>query len=277
MTKNFLLLLCLVIHHTGYGMHYVKNLFSTTENRPTSQDDQEIQEIKFIYLGQDPDIKQITFQLITAAKDPSIKGVILLINNNGGSMSNYSMLHDTIKKMRSFKPVVAVVIRAFSAGYIVASAADYIIAHRCAEVGSIGVILEIKHFKNPLIQQDGIETQFTSTLFKGGEFKDIYHAYGRGELSEKEITYLQQNVEISYNEIVSLIAENRSLSINNAEAWANAKTFIAHTALDLGLIDQIGTLFEAEEKIMELLSRKAYKPYTRNPIKYSFCENEDEC
>ena len=276
MKKRFLFLLCLMIHHTGYGMNYVKRLFSTIEDHGIAQNDQGSKEIKFIYMGQEPDIKQITFQLIAAAKDPLIKGIIVLISNGGGSLASYSMLHDTIKKICSFKPVVAVITRAFSAGYIVASAADYIIAHRCAEIGSIGVILEIKHFKNPLIQQDGIETEFTSTLFKGGEFKDIYHAYGRGELSEKERAYLQQNVETSYAEIVSLIAENRLLNKNNAEDWANAKTFIAHEALALGLIDQIGTLFDAEEKIIELLSNETYMPYARNSITYSFCEGEDE-
>lgn len=265
------ILLTQIAQCTHDGQHLL------TTNAHTAIDyEQGFQEIKFIYIDSSPDLKQLTLQIISAVKDSAIKGIILLINCRGGSMTTFSMLHDTIKKARQFKPIVAVVTHAVSGGYLITAPADYVIAHSCSEVGSIGVIMELKHFKNACLMGDGLEAEYNSILFKAGEFKDIYQSYGRGELSEKEKSYLQKGVDDAYDAVVALVAEDRGLNKEEADIWANAKEFMAHEALELGLIDQIGTLFDAEEKIVELIQTKAYKSYPDYKIKYSFCNEEDE-
>ncbi len=274
MNIKHLALLCLTLTQIAQCT-YDREYLPTTNSYIAPDEEQDFQEIKFIYIDSSPDLKQLTLHIIGAVKDSAVKGIILLINCRGGGMTTFSMLHDTIKKACQFKPIVAVVTHAVSGGYLIAGAADYIIAHSCSEVGSIGVIMELKHFKNACLVGDNIEAEYNSILFKAGEFKDVYQSYGRGELSEKEQNYLQKGVNDAYDAVVALVAEDRGLNKEEADIWANAKEFMSHEALELGLIDQIGTLFDAEEKIMELIQTKRYRSYPDYKIKYSFCSDND--
>lgn len=275
--KYFILLLSMLSSKPIFSMQYIHYLekLLVSMRRPAAQEVKPpLQKVKFISIGENPNITYVASQIIGAVKDPAIKGIILAINNSGGSSSVYTMLHDTIKKACAFKPIIGIVTNAYSAGYLIASATDYIIAHNCSGIGNIGAICEIIHYKAPRIQrQDGIHADITVDTFKAGEFKGLLNAY-HGEFSEKERAYLQKGIESSYELFVSMVAEDRSLDKNNAHEWAEAKDFLAYEALKLGLIDKIGTMFDAEAKIAELIKTKTYPPYPDYKIQYLFSEDK---
>ena len=212
-------------------------------------------QVGIMYIADDLDFKQTALNLIHAAKSPDIWGIIVIIDNNGGRTTQFSMLHDIIKKITPIKPVICLVTAALSGGYMVASATDYIIATRLAAIGSIGVLMEISRFQDPVMNQNGIKTKYTVDIFKAGKFKDLYDSHSQ-ELSEEERAYIQDSIDRTYEEFKKMMVENRNLKLEDSEQWAEAQSFIAPEALELGLIDEIGTMFEAEAKIIELIRAK---------------------
>src|SRR5437870_1461471 len=71
------------------------------------------------------------------------QAVILHINSPGGTTSGSEQLYDSLMRLKTQKPMVIVVDGlAASGGYIVAMAADHIVAQETALVGSIGVLFQ---------------------------------------------------------------------------------------------------------------------------------------
>src|SRR5690606_4061246 len=69
-----------------------------------------------------------------------VKGVILSIDSPGGTTAGGEMIFEAVRKLAADKPVTAQVgTLAASAGYMIASAADHIVARQSSIVGSIGV------------------------------------------------------------------------------------------------------------------------------------------
>ena len=72
-----------------------------------------------------------------------MKGVILSIDSPGGTTAGGEATFEAVRKVAADKPVVAQVgTLAASAGYMIASAADHIVARQSSIVGSIGVLVQ---------------------------------------------------------------------------------------------------------------------------------------
>lgn len=254
--KKLLLLalaLFLSIPMSCTGMAYIKNIFYPQE--PTQKTAEAIKpQVAVIYISNEPDFKQLAINLTEAAKNNEIMAILLMIDNSGGNVGTFSLIHDLVKKIRTIKPVVSLITGgAYSCGYMLASATDYIIAPSGSEIGCIGTIVEIQRWKDAKKTGD-IEATLGVEIFHGGEFKAISNPYN--ELTDKDRDYIQSIAEQSYDYFLKVVAENRNLSLENYKEWAEGKIFIASKALKLGLIDEIGTIFEAEDKIIELIRQK---------------------
>ena len=82
-------------------------------------------------------------ELKSLEEDKHVKALLLFIDSPGGTTYASEELYETIKKIKKTKPVVAVLgTVAASGGYLVALAADYIVARSMTITGSIGVISE---------------------------------------------------------------------------------------------------------------------------------------
>ena len=76
-------------------------------------------------------------------KDKHVKGVILNISSPGGSTVGGEAIFEAVRQLAEKKPVATSVgTLAASAGYMIASASDHIVARRSSIVGSIGVIFQ---------------------------------------------------------------------------------------------------------------------------------------
>lgn len=88
--------------------------------------------------------------LQTAAADNDIKAILLDIDSPGGVAVGTSEMAELIRKIAADKPVWAYVGRTCcSAAYWLASAANRIVAHKSALVGSIGVVSTVPVQENP--------------------------------------------------------------------------------------------------------------------------------
>lgn len=211
----------------------------------------------YITLNPDTDLQSFAEVMLGLAKNDACDGILVIIDNNGGSSAHYSVIYDLMCRIKKIKPIVGLVTgNAYSVGYLVASAVDYLFAHSLSGVGNIGVYQEVQRWADVSIKQDSYEALAKMYVFRSGKYKGLTNPCV-GDLSEDEKTYLQNQVEKVYQELVAMIAQSRGLDIAQADKWADGKDFIASEALALGLIDEIGTIFEAEAKLVELM--KAFK------------------
>lgn len=216
--------------------------------------------VAIVFIQPQVNFTESILDLIGIAKNKDILGVIFVIDNNGGPLAQYSALHDVMKKMSLIKPTVSLVAgNAYSCGYLIASAANYIIAHSCSGIGSIGLLHEVARYKNAKTKGQ-TEADLEVEIFQAGACKTLFNEFAKA-LTDEDRKYLQDNLTISYKQFLKLVAENRNLSLDNYTDWAEGKSFISCEALKRGLIDEIGTAFEAEKKIIELIRQK-YPDFT---------------
>lgn len=183
----------------------------------------------------------------------AVVGVILIIDSNGGKVTDFSVIHDMIKKLASVKPVLCLVTgAACSGGYIIASAATIILAHSASMIGGIGSYNEYSRYFNARFKDKDTEADIKVDVFKAGEFKALNNPYAP-ELTDTQRAFIQEQLVRSYKAFIDLVVRNRQVKQDEYKQWAEGKTFYAPEALELGLIDGIGTIFDAEAKIKELI------------------------
>ncbi|MCG8491847.1 MAG: signal peptide peptidase SppA [Sneathiellales bacterium] len=177
--------------------------------------------------------------LATIAKDDQAKALIVYINSPGGTTYAGEQLYKSLRRVAAKKPVVTVIgTVGASGGYMTALAGDRIFAGESSITGSIGVIVQLTEFSK-LMEKVGISaSSITSGKLKGepSPFKP---------LSEEGRRNLQDMVTQSHNWFVDLVAERRPLSPAEAAAYANGGVYIGKSALQKGLIDELGGLVEA--------------------------------
>lgn len=180
------------------------------------------------------------------SKDESIKGLIIKINSPGGMPGSAQAIFTELKKFKQKKPVITVVENmCASAAYYVAAGSTKIIANPSSLVGSVGVLLELPNIKE-LLNSWKIKFNYVqSGKFKtaGSPLKDT---------STDEITYLQKLADNTYAQFIKDVAESRNLSTSDFAKWADGKIFTGTQALELKLIDQIGTLQDGINEMKKL-------------------------
>ncbi len=171
--------------------------------------------------------------------DNRVKGVIVHIDSPGGTMVGSEGLYNSLRGLSAKKHVVAVMGNfAASGGYMVAIAADHIIAHNGTITGSIGVLLnsiEVVDLANK------IGVNFRS--LRAGEFKDSLSPFRK--ISEESEQQIQEVINDTYDYFLSLVAKRRSMNIEEVKERAEGKIYNGRQALLLSLIDQIGGEVEA--------------------------------
>lgn len=187
---------------------------------------------------------EVDAMIKNAENDPSVKAILLDINSGGGEVVASREMMNSVRNCK--KPVVARIGEVGASGaYYVASAADRIVADRDSIVGSIGVIMTIRHYYG-LLEKIGINV----TVIKAGKSKDIGSPYR--EMTKDEKTLLRDMINKVYYDFISDIAENRNLSISYVENISDGSLYIGSDALDLGLIDYLGGKEKAIETAAEL-------------------------
>jgi signal peptide peptidase SppA len=178
--------------------------------------------------------EQASAEFLSALEDPGVKAIVFDIDSPGGVVNGSFQLADLVYANRGRKPIVAMIDGlGASAAYLLASAADRIIANDAAQVGSIGVVSSFL---------DGSRAEenagYKRVTIIGGKYKTA----GAPGLSDTEsAAYLQAGVDEYYAKLVGRIARNRSVSADVVERdMAQGRVFIGDEALARGLIDEIG-------------------------------------
>ena len=213
--------------------------------------------------------QDIYAQLSKARDDRLVKGLIIRVNSPGGTISASDQICNEIRKYRQNegKPVVAFMQGvAASGGYYVSVACDEIVAEPTVITGSIGVIAGHFVLQQLLEEKLGIQP----AVFKSGEKKDWPSPFQ--PVTEQQREYIQDKlINPAYNRFVQVVVEGRdSLTIDDVKRLADGSIYCAEEALKEKLIDEIGYLDEAVERIKVLAEiEKAHLVEYQRPFSFS--------
>jgi len=198
-----------------------------------------------------------------ADKNQLIQAIVFEINSPGGSAVASEEIVNAISKTE--KPTVAWVREVgASGGYWVASAADHIVASRMSIVGSIGVVSSYLEFEG-LMEKYGVKYR----RLVAGEYKDIGSPFK--EMTNEENKLLQKRLDEMHYYFIDSIVKNRNLADNEKQEISKASIYTGTEALQLGLIDEIGSLDEVTAYLERERNIKA--EYTEYVKKRTFLES----
>ncbi len=179
-----------------------------------------------------------------AEEDPSIKGVLFEINSGGGSAVASREITYGIKRMKKPKVCWMADIAA-SGAYWVASACDHIMADPLTLTGSIGATASYLEFSE-LFEKYGI----TYEQITSGEQKDMGSPFRN--LTKEEREKLEYMINEIFNYFLNDVKESRHLSEEQVEQISSGDVFLGKDAIELGLVDSLGTIQDAKDKAKEL-------------------------
>lgn len=128
---------------------------------------------------------------------------------------------------------------AASGGYWISANCDYIFANESSLTGSIGVFSMIPDFEGTL--KNKLHINITSV--NSNTHSDIYGMMR--PLDQKEIAYMQANVERIYDKFTEVVSTGRDMTVAEVDAVGQGRVWTGAEALEIGLVDQIGTIEDA--------------------------------
>lgn len=191
----------------------------------------------------------VEYGLKTAAENPNIKALLLDVDSYGGGSEAGQEIANAIRAFG--KPSIAVIRGGgVSSGYLVAAAADRILALEGSTVGSIGATYSFltQYEKN---KKEGIAYEQLSS----GPFKDTFSP--DKPVTDAERKLINRDLEILRKDFVAQIASYRRLPIEKVDALADGSTMLGAQALESGLIDGIGGSKEALAQLEQIIGEPA--------------------
>jgi len=175
------------------------------------------------------------------SKNDKVKAVVLRVNSPGGSAFASDVLWNKIEKIKEEGKVVVASFGDYAAsgGYYIACGADYIVSEPTTLTGSIGVFSMIPNFSGFFKEHLGVNYDTIST----GNHNFIYSSFT--PKSEADNLKLQRNTERTYHKFLSRVATGRSMEITQVNEIAQGRVWSGEDALQVGLVDSIGSLEEA--------------------------------
>ena len=212
--------------------------------------------------------ENISAMIKEARNEKNLKALVLRVNTPGGSAFASEIIREQVLaiKDRGIPIVVSMGGLAASGGYWISADSDYIFAHESSVTGSIGVAAILfdaqETIKKIGLNEDGVSNSpFAGSLNNGVLLSSP---------SEEVVDLIQGNVDRLYNDFIEIVANGRGISIEEANLIAKGRVWSGVDALEVGLIDQIGSLDDAIDKAKDLAAIKDYylKEYdkTKNNI-----------
>ncbi len=169
-------------------------------------------------------------------ENAKVRALVIDIDSPGGSAGPSEYIYRSVAKVAKKKPVVAF-IRGMGAsgGYMVACGANKIVAVPMALVGSIGVI-SMRPMLHEALDKLGVRMEIT----KSGRLKDMFSNFR--EPTDEERGKEQALLDAFYERFIELVAEARSMPIEQVREIATGEIFTADQANANGLIDGLGDL-----------------------------------
>ena len=166
--------------------------------------------------------------------DASVRAVVVKINSPGGTTVGGETLYQAIRDIAAVKPVAAEIgTLAASAGYLVATASDHVVAHSTSIVGTIGVIFQYVD-ASVLLGRIGVDVN----AIKSSPLKAEPSPFSPAPPEARAM--IERLIASSYDWFVGLVEERRGLPRGEVLRLADGSVFSGAQGLDNGLVDALG-------------------------------------
>ncbi|OPY75599.1 MAG: putative signal peptide peptidase SppA [Syntrophorhabdus sp. PtaU1.Bin153] len=214
--------------------------------------------------GMITDGKDAMEDIVKFKEDDSVRGVVVRINSPGGSVGPSQEIFQELKKLGAKKKVyVSASAVCASGGYYIASAGEKIYANPSTITGSIGVIME-QMVVEDLLKKVGLQP---NTL-KSGEFKDVGSPFRK--MREEERAYFQQIIDGIHDQFIQDVALGRKMPVEKVRKLSDGRIYTGTQAKELGLIDNIGTFYDAVDDMKKVLNIKGKPVLVHGKRPFSF-------
>jgi len=199
-------------------------------------------------------------------RDDDIKAVVLRINSPGGSILSAENIYRQLVGLKADgkKLVVSMGDLAASGGYYLSAMADSIFAQPNTLTGSIGVFSIIPNPARALDEKLGVKFDTVRTGPYSADFTIMF------PWTERENTYMQQRTEAYYELFLNKVADGRHMTRDAVHEVAQGRIWSGRKALELHLVDKLGTMEDAIESAATLAGIEEYKvkeyPVFQNPL-----------
>jgi len=204
--------------------------------------------------------KMIIKSLHKAVKNKSIKAIVLRVNSPGGSALASDLIWRAVVKAKEKKPVVVSMGNvAASGGYYIACGADRIFAEPTTITGSIGVFGMLPN-ASKLADKIGIHAEVVSTHNNAAHYSVI------NPIDSQFKKVVKKGVESIYDQFLDRVSRGRGLTKDQVDEVAQGRVWTGLKALEIGLIDELGSLdaaisYAADQVNVQKYSLKEYPEY----------------
>ena len=193
-----------------------------------------------------------------AAKDPSIKAIVLRVDSGGGSALASDLMWYALENAKAKKPVVVSMGDvAASGGYYIACNANKIVAEPSTITGSIGIFVfkpNIKGFYDWI----GVSNEYTMRGKNAGIFR------ATEKWTPEERARMENQIGSVYHDsFIPKVAKGRNKTNEEANALGQGRVWTGTQAKANGLIDEFGGLEKAIDIAKELANLPADKDVRR--------------
>ena len=199
--------------------------------------------------GADGVVKQIR----SAHEDENTKAIVFRVNSPGGSIIGSEMMRDELlaAKRKGINVIVSMGDYAASGGVYISTPADYIFAEPTTITGSIGVAIALPTLENAMdyigVNFDGVVTSkhggWDPTQAINDDLDKIFASWGAD----------------AYDRFINFVAESRSQSYEDIKEIAGGRIWIATSAKEIGLVDEIGGIDDAITYAANIAELEDYK------------------
>lgn len=180
----------------------------------------------------------VTSDIISLADDKNVRGLVLRVNSPGGSAFASEQIWEALQYFKSKKKPLYVSMGDYAAsgGYYISCGADSIFADRTTITGSIGVFGMIPDFSGLVTDRLGVNFSTVETNPNGAGISMME------AMTPSQHAAMQRSVETIYDLFTSRVAAGRGMDVDSVKAIAEGRVWIGSRALQLGLVDRLGSL-----------------------------------
>ena len=196
----------------------------------------------------------IVKMLKEAHEDEDTKAIVLRVNSPGGSVVASDYMRWEIEKAqeKGIPVVVSMGTLAASGGYWISSLADKIYAEEDTITGSIGVYGTLFSFEKIYdwmgVNYDG----YSTTKYGAFDFTAM-------DWPEEFTDTFKAGIDGIYVQFTTQTAEDRGLPIETVREIAKGRVYSGEMALEIGLVDELGTLHDAVDYAASLAELEDFK------------------
>lgn len=183
-----------------------------------------------------------------AKSDPTVKGVLFVIDSPGGTVAGTAELADEMRALSDVKPTVTLAEDLMaSAGMYVGVQSRKVFANTPnAVIGSMGVFIGLYDMSG-MAAKEGIKP----VVIKTGELKGA--GFPGSEITDAQKQMWQGLADESFNQFSGAVQRARKLTAAQLKELSRAGVFPAKQAITLGLIDGIRSFDQAVAELRSMI------------------------